>query len=553
MRKGNLGAYEGTHLQGFIEIEKINKKNHTREVYKNTITNGGKQFFLAKSAGLMLDIGATPYGNAFVTDQIAVLGGYGNSPISGRISSSDRDITNTLLNLDENVLTGLGVNTSFINTLDTDMNKNDKVVGYANNNIVATNDGKEGVLDYCKGEYMIDPFTVCKRWKYAEGIATGTINAIAMMPAGCAKSNNGDGVKFSRCIDKINTQYTNYKALSTGFLIPGIPGYTSNSEILLNFETDDCSRWKYNISTGEITQVPESDNFWVYKIYNNTNSMTMKYIDNYLYVLTFSPDIMYSSINVEVYDPANSMNRVANFSTSYLRSGESPIKADIFKVNNKVFISTCSINTNEYNTDQKYARLWELNKASGQNYYNSASSPKGNYDDIGLTVPSGLNVNQIGIGSYNGNYVMYVPVNTRDYIDSSWSYNNAAKSYNMIGYVFTDLANPAGSIIDMIPGIKVNESLFSAGNTVGTIRIGYDAPSGSSASFNYVADTVGTKKYTTNNSNKSGYTDNNYYNKGVFLTLDKWWTNAISFVKLNTPITKTEADIIYVSYGYKIV
>lgn len=553
MRKGNLGAYEGTHLQGFIEIEKINKKNHTREVYKNTITNGGKQFFLAKSAGLMLDIGATPYGNAFVTDQIAVLGGYSNTPIPGRISSSDRDITNTLLNLDENVLTGLGVNTSFINTLDVDMKNNDKVVGYANNNIVATNDGKEGVLDYCKGEYMIDPFTVCKRWKYAEGIATGTINAIAMMPAGCVKSNNGDGVKFSRCIDKINTQYTNFKALSTGFLIPGIPGYTSNSEILLNFETDDCSRWKYNISTGEITQVPESDNFWVYTISNNTDSMTMKYIDNYLYVLIFSPNQSYSYIYVEVYDPANSMNKVAEFSTSYLRSSECPIKADIFKVNDRVFISTCSINTQKYNKDQQYSRLWELNKASGQNYYNSASSPKGNYDDIGLTVPSGLNVNQIGIGSYNGNYVMYVPVNTRDYIDSSLIFNNYAKAYNMIGYVFTDLANPAGSIIDMIPGIKVNESLFSAGNTAGTIRIGYDASSSSSTSFNYVADTVGTKKYTNNNSNKSGYTDSNYYNKGVFLTLDKWWTNAISFVKLNTPITKTEADIIYVSYGYKIV
>lgn len=553
MRKGNLGAYEGTHLQGFIEIEKINKKNHTREVYKNTITNGGKQFFLAKSAGLMLDIGATPYGNVVTTDQVAVLGGTSQYPISGRISSSDRDITNTLLNLDENVLTGLGVNTSFINTLDTDMKNNSKVVGYANNNIVATQDGKEGVLDYCKGEYMVDPFTVCKRWKYAEGIATGTINAIAMMPAGCVKRNDGDGVKFSRCIDKVNTQYANFKALSNGFLIPGIPGYTSNSEILLNFETDECSRWKYNISTGEITQVPESENFWVYKFEYSDYAVTMKYIDNYLYVLTFTPAQSYSSIYVEVYDPANSMNKVANFSTSYIRSYEYPIKADIFKVNDKVFISTCSINTNEYNADQQYARLWELNKASGQNYYNSASSPKGNYDDIGLTVPSGLNVNQIGIGSYNGNYVMYVPVQVRNYMNESWSFDNDVKSYNVIGYVFTDLANPAGSIIDMIPGITKNECLFSAGNTAGTLRIGYDRGSTGVTNFSYVSDTVGTKKYTNNNSNKSGYTDNNYYDKGVFLTLDKWWTNAISFVKLNTPITKTEADIIYVSYGYKIV
>jgi hypothetical protein len=45
----------------------------------------------------------------------------------------------------------------------------------------------------------------------------------------------------------------------------------------------------------------------------------------------------------------------------------------------------------------------------------------------------------------------------------------------------------------------------------------------------------------------------NTQTKGVYLTLDKWWTNVLSFVKLNTPITKTATDIIYVSYGYKIV
>lgn len=548
----NLKGRDGTHIQGFIEIEKINKKDHTREVYKNTITNGGKQFLLDKSAALMLGIGGDAFGMTGCSNTIAKTGTYGSNSKAGRVSRSDRDITNVMLNLDENTLNSLGASTSFINVFDSNMSKAEKVVGYANNNLVATDDSKEGIIDFCKGEYMVDPYTVCKRWKYAEGVATGTISAIAMMPASCILSNSGDGVKFSKCIDQINTQYTNYLNMSTGFLIPGVPGYTSNNEILLNFNKDNNARWKYNIGTGEITQVPDTDNFFIPSI--SYTIVDMQMIDNYLYVLGLDVESgTWSSVYVYVYDPTNSMNKVADFTCQYNTRYEHPIKASIFKVNNDIYVS--AVGATDV-TDTGVAKLWKLNKSGSNGYASSAGAPQTDFSLIGLTVPSGMNINQVGIGAYNGNYIMYNTVKYYDNVSSSKSLVSGANyGYKMIGYVFTDLNNPAGSIIDMIDGINPNEILFAAGSNAGSLRVGYDYFNGSSESFGQVYDLVDDKHIVMNNnanSNEENVTVNTQ-KKGVYLTLDKWWTNVISLVKLNTPITKTDSDIIYVSYGYKIV
>lgn len=549
----NLTSRDGTHLQGFIEIEKINKRDHTREIYKNTITNGGKQFLLDKSAALMLGIGANAFGITGCSNVIAKTGTSGSYPIAGRRSRSDRDITNVMLNLDENVLTGLGVSTSFINVFDSDMAKAEKVIGYANNNLIATADGKEGILDFCKGEYMVDPYTVCKRWKYAEGVATGTINAIAMMPASCILSNSGDGVKFSKCIDQVNTQYTNYLRLSTDFLIPGVPGYTGNNEILLNFKKDNNDRWKYNIGTGEIERVPTTDNFFIPHI--STTIVDMQMIDNYLYVLGLSAvgsTSSSSSIYVYVYDPADSMDQVEIFTCNSATSFEGPIKASIFKVDSDLYISQVSGTSV---TKTGVAKLWKLNKSGSNGYASSAGAAQKDFSLIGLNVPSGMDINQVGIGAYNGNYIMYNAVKYYDDVSSSSRLVDGSYfGYKMVGYVFTDLADPAGSIIDMIDGINPNEILFAAGSNAGSLRVGYDMFNTSTdTSFGDVYDMVDDKHIVMNNSATTNGTTLNTQTAGVYLTLDKWWTNVISFVKLNTPITKTESDIIYVSYGYKIV
>lgn len=547
---GLIGTNNETKIQGFIELEKINKKDNTRVVYKNTITNGGKQFLLAKSAATMLNMSADVFGEVVCSNMIAKTGANTNYIPSARQARKDRDINNVLLNLDENTLAGLGVSTSFVNIWDNTFENKDKVVGYANSDLNPTADGKEGIIDFCKGDYMVDPFTICKRWKYPEGVGTGKINCIGMMPGSILDNPGGDGIKFSKCIDKINTQYQNYTNMSKSFLIPGIPGYTANNEILLNFNKDGVNKWKYNIGTGEIVQVPDTDNFFVPSVQDSMILVDMQYIDNFLYTLELMQySGRYDSVVVKVYDPVNGMAKVSEFNCAYINIYEYKTKASIFKVNNDLYISAISSveNTSEMN------KLWKLTK--GANGYATGATAYKDFSQLGIVVPAGLNILHISIGKYGDNYVLFNSIKLYDSLSSSkTAVGNKLIGCKMVGYVFTDITDPFNTIIDMIPGITPNEVLFATNSVKGTLRVGFDKYNSTSYFGDYY-DLEQGKTIVMNNSsltNKETITSDTTKD-GVFLTLDKWWTNIFSFVKLNTPIEKTDTDILYVSYGYKIV
>lgn len=552
--KNSIGVSNGTMIQGFIEIEKISTKDNVKTHYKNTITNGGKQFLLAKSAAQMITMSPSVFGDVVCSNMISVVAGNSYNSLLARKAAKNRDINNVLLNLSDDVLNSLGASTSFVNIWDETMSNADKVVGYASSDLNPTKDGKEGLIDYCLGEYMVDPYTVAKRWKYPEGVATGTINCIAMMPGTVLNDNSGDGVKFSKCIDHINTQYTNYANMSTGFLIPGIPGYTSNNEVLLNFKKDNVSRWKYNIGTGEISQVPDNEPFFIPTM-GSYIITDMQYIDGYLYVVGLnSMEGSNNIIQVYVYDVANSMTRVSNFNIGSATSNEYRIKASIFKVGSDLYISevnsTYSANYNPY----------KLHKLTiGSSGY--ATGVSNNYTDFSslFTLPEGLNKNYVGIGKYGDNYILYNYIRVYNNLTDSKSYiNGEYTGRKCVGYVFTDISNPVGTIIDMIPGVTPNEILFANTSVKGTLRVGYDKYNNGANTY-LAYDTAQGKTMVMNNLSKSNNGSNsttitvNTVEVGVYLTLDKWWTNIMSLVKLTTPIEKTDTDIIYVSYGYKIV
>lgn len=45
MSNRNIKSGHGLKIEGFLNIDIINKKNNVHKVYKNTITNAGKQYF----------------------------------------------------------------------------------------------------------------------------------------------------------------------------------------------------------------------------------------------------------------------------------------------------------------------------------------------------------------------------------------------------------------------------------------------------------------------------------------------------------------------------
>lgn len=534
----------GIKVEGFINIEIFNKKDHITRVYKNTITNCGKQFLLDKCAQQMLSMSADIFGNTLASGVITRKGtAQSSSNVTGRVAYASRDITNVLLNLGEEVT--LNGATTHINVWDANYALADKLVGYANNNIVPTADGKEGAVDYTKGEYVIDPYTTAKRWKYAEGIASGTIDTIAMMPAASVKQPNGDGVRFMKCIDKINSQYINFASRSTGMLPPGISGYTANDEVLLNFNKDSKNRWKFNLTTGEMTEVASGDPFFVVLQTDSGHELVdIKKDGNYLYVLRLTAfDSSYTQVRVQVYDMSvtPTPTLVTTF-TGNTSSQQYICNAKFLMVGSQMYITLMGTTNSSTESPDK---IYTLNKGSNP-YWSSAGNVDNNFNAIGVTVPSGLNIRQICFGNYGSNYVMYLYTPIADVSGEQIGFKSKA-------YVFTSLTNLDPDVaIDCIFGMNPNSILWYAGSNGGVIQVGFDKMS----SLN--TTTGGGQSYDLYDAvfqvnNNSIQVTNTLGRDGIFISMDKWWTNAISFVRLQTPIVKGDSDIMYVSYGYKVV
>lgn len=541
---------DGLMLKGFVDIELVNTKDNTRRVLHNTITKAGKQLILDKAVGGLLKT-SDIHGLSFCSQLMAKNSYYSNVASYNNGSAyhnrSDVCLNNVLLSLDDSQLANLSTDTTFIDVKGDNLKIADKVLGYGSNNKIPLNNGKEAMNDFCKDEYMVIDNAIVNRWKYPEGVATGTINAIAMMPGMAVRDGfNGDGIKFSRCIDKGNFDYNNFASASTGFLIPGVPGYTANDEIMLNCNIDGVSRWKYNITTGAMTEVPSSDPFFVSEKLNSRNVCDIQVFGQYLYVLYQGAYYEYE-LSLYVYDINNGMNRVAALSMS---KGAYSRYNKLLKVGDDIYITIAKCIKDASITDN----AMEAHKLTiGTNGYPTSYKT---LDDISSVYSKPNGIDFCCIGNYGDKYIMYCPMFVSKNLATTLTEDTDTVMKYTCGYVFNSLDDIRGTITDMIPLVTRSEVAFSAGANSGTIKLGYDA----SVYNNSMADTYkhidrsdGKVIAMTNSNNKNDALTYDLYNTGVFLTLNGWWSNVFSIVKLDTPIEKSDTDILYVTYGYKIV
>lgn len=555
MSKKDLNSGNGVRLEGYVDIELFNSKDHTSRRVHNTITKAGKQLFLHKSIGQMMQSGASLFGKIACLNSMTNTFGYVESSyigqtdavstyVKGHISSADQDVTCGLLNLGTKQ-NGITEASTFIPSYD-ETGVLTGLTGFANNN-VNTALNNEGIVDICKGEYCADPYTVCNRWKYDAGIASGTIDTLVMAPASVFKSKKSSGFRFMKCIEHVNIQDEEFKSLSTGFLPPNVTGYTGSNEILLNFDNGKGSRWKYNIDTGEVTAVPEADKFYVIP-YTNSSGYNLQdyYIEGtYLYILYGYNGAI--NVCVDVVD-LNTGTKTTSFSKDYVYF----IMCRFLHVNNKLYINGIK------NSSDTGTGVYEVVKSGA--YYNSIDYSEVTYDSIGITLPSSFEPKDVEVAHYNDKYVLeYLYDTSTKMIDG----NESQKiSYIRAGIVFTSLTAIMNTITDKI-------SMITCGSVYcnkGIIQIGqchrYDT--GVSTSENtyqreaqFAVDTSGGAWNVVNNRNnyssvvksKSIQLDN----AGVWISLDGWWSDIVSFVKLNSPIEKGDTDVMYVSYGYKVV
>lgn len=528
-----MNTNSGVKICGFIDIELINNHDNTRRFYHNTITQAGKQFLLDRCANSVMNIGGDTFGCFGSIDQVTTL----NNNI--RAVYPDECIHNVLLNLGSG-LDGVTEKSSLLPMFESDSTVGNKLVGFAGNSTYGGG-AKLGVADISRPEYVVDPFSIAKRWKYDIGIASGTIDTVAMMPGSCLSGINNCGVTNKKCIDRLNILDTKYKSLSTSFLPPGIPGYTSNDEVLLNFEYDGNNKWKYNLVTGEMVALQESDNFAVLP----KGSCDYLVDGNYVYVLNIGSGNPVSGSwqypDIAVYNISNLSSTITTIDLGQ----NSCWLGKLCKIGERLFVTLFTKNSSQ---------VFELTKSG--NYFNNKKSSS--FDEIGIVIPDGLKNKNVGlgVGSYGASqYILYMMPDNPQPGNNNFYYSGILSN----GVVFSNLKDVVGSASAKFSNIGRYDIAFNTGSNKGFIGIGLNSGlTGvvTSSDFPWFNQFDGKRSFMQSIKGSSGAVVSNtldYLKSGVFITLEGWSTDVLSFVKLNQPIQKGDNDIMYVSYGYKVL
>ena len=150
------------------------------------------------------------------------------------------------------------------------------------------------------------------------------------------------------------------------------------------------------------------------------------------------------------------------------------------------------------------------------------------------------------LGNYGNNYIMYLATTNATI--------NGTHNQLLSAIVFSDLSDVAGSIVDVASGLNMNSVAFANASHKGFLRTKFwNGNLSALNSYLYNEKDVSDALLMIYNSVGYNMYTEELYSGGTFLTLDKWWTNVISYVVLSEPIQKGDEDELYVSYGYRVV
>lgn len=540
-----MNSGDGIQLKGYIDLEFRNEKDgiYRKMPYTNLITNVGKQLMLDMSAKRLMYTGGNIFGMMCINSDLNAVDRADTSANNVQNYNKEKCLANVLLNVGGESV-NLSAETSYIHVWDNDMAQAVKVTGYAGGDMTPTDNGKEGALIDTKSDFAVSGYIQAGRWLYKAGVATGDIDVVAMMPLRCVKDVRGDGLSLSKCIDKVNVFDPNFIACSTAFLPPGVTGYTASDEVMLNYNIGGNNKHIYNINTGEVRDITDT----VTNFATVCDALTLDYFieGNYFYRLyTDALDGANIIAYVDVYDITNGFALLKKFYASAERLGE-VCAFRFLRLNGKVYV-TIGHHAKTTATD----RYFELTKVDNAYYDKISYTALKDYNTIIQNIPAGVSHELICFGNYGDNYVMYVTVKHTDFVFRS---DNAITK----GYIFTDINNIGGTIIDCVNCVTPNAIPYSSGANKGYIKIGMHGSNARLALFNSATSSL--KSITSLDAEEferkvtmGGASKNIFLGRvGCFLTKDKWWTNVVSLRVLPTLQLKTIDDDLYTGYGYAV-
>lgn len=515
-------------LQGFIRLELYDKDGNLKTVKEhNMLTNAGKSLMLQMSAGALLDMNDVYWG--YLAKQGASMVTWNNGTTYTKLTKKSSALTNVLLSLTPEQYTSINSETSFINIFDSTFTNPEKVLGYANMSTQPTANGKEGSLEYQKGADVVSNVVYSKKFRYPDGVATGTINAVAMMPF-CAintpygASGSADqyapGFRMAKCLDRVNFRNTNFGAFTTGFCPPGVTGITSETEVISNYSMDGITQHKIDLVTGEVTDITTADNT-IPMMISTANDYYIE--DDYLYILTRTGQTTSLSSNLTVYQISTKTQVLSATLATRHNCFQRFVSID----------GVLYINGISYNPTGNV--LFKLKKGSNP-YWSAIDTSATDYSAL-FTVPSNLSPYMICFGNYGDKYIMYI---ARDYGTKTTNRDYAS------AYIFTDPSDVIGSIIDCIPSVRYTDIVFKNASVGGVLSIGIERDATS------VTDSIYQTSITTSDDTEDKKVD--FKTNGLFYSNESSWSNMISIAILNDDdiIEKGATDVLFVAYGYRV-
>lgn len=425
---------EAIKMKGFIRVKLVDSEtgNVVSEERHNFVNTAMKRVALAQSISLDLVANTgSPFGMIYCfNNQINIP--YITAGAWLNFSKISDSTCLVLLKLDDSV--ELNMNTKmlpiFTSTGEIDYSK---VTGYSVGRVISTNN-KEGVINTTSAAQMIKFGNVSESFLFDTDIGTGEFNWLAIMPG--FESHPWHSLQSFKCISNYNLRQSG-DANQYGYIKPGVTDgsnvLTSENEVLLFFNHNGASKWKYNLVTGEMKAVDVSDLAYSWTSPNIVGSVecgNQIVVNGYLYAISGSN--LYK-INIVDGSVVSSLS-VAYSSASHLKSGA---QYGLWYDGTSINVSSC-YNSTSYTNRSYIVKVNPSTMSKTSTTYNKDFKGWGG-------LPSTWNVNVVCFNKCGDVYYVY----------------NAEYAATI---VCTDIMNVCGSMVGIMQG--PGTALFTVNNNV---------------------------------------------------------------------------------------
>lgn len=560
---------DGFQINGFIKIKQYKKDGTVirDEKLYNKVTDIGRQWFLHKGSSPILQNNFANFSQSDFYSHMDCNVTDDKDPYKVYKKISTESATNYLFNLPQELYNShqsAGGAKNFIG----DKNTVPTVIGYASINAdqqaIADTAAKQGLVINTSSIPIVDDFRVGQTWRYPEGCASGTINAIAMMQSNF--EGNRPSLGFAKCLTPMILNEATDVGDVQGYIPPDVvysrgqddeKVWTKPNEVIVH--TSGNHTYRIELDTGKCTELKPSElgynkdfivagmaSYINCTLYGVNKILCVAYKHNNIQVISISA----TDITVSQGLATTNFNSDTGGSYNHLNTGEDVIsmfsrvvtgERHVFVIGNyyykngsstapanRYFVSEWKLDGTRVSISQDLEFKAALSNATGADY--SA------VDDYLLGI--------VDAGDKSG----YIALTKFVHIFDTYSdlHDNAYDFSVMCGRYFSDIANYANTLTDraLVLGGRTKESYTNEGMNcaavfvVNTKLCAVSFRSRSSRICKYV-DEYNITKY-------------DYNRATLSFSKEGWAGNLISMKLLKDPIVKETDDILDITYGYEI-